>query len=111
MRGAHFVGANASILQLLMICHHERFLILKKVVNVLLSVGQEELIASLLEGRENIDEALLLVLAADIKVLLVLEEDVEVPVRLEDWMGGQAGQKHLMLCHSFLRKIFTLFIK
>ena len=102
--GAHLVRAGTRVLQLLMVRHQEGLLRLEELVNVLLCAGEEELVPGLLEGGEYIHQPLLLVLPPDVKVLLVLQEHVQVPVSLEHRVGRQPSQEHLVLGHCFLYK-------
>ena len=89
-----------------MIGYYEGLLGLKKVVDILLCIGQKNLVCRFLEGGEDVDQPLLFVFAPHIKVLFILEEDVKVPVGPEDRVGGQAAQVNLVLGNSFLHNGF-----
>ena len=76
----HPIGLDQAVLQVGVVLDQELPLSLEELVNVLEGVAQQQLVAGLLEGAEKSDQLLLLVLAAHVQVLVVLEEDGQVGV-------------------------------
>ena len=76
----HPIGLDQAVLQVGVVLDQELPLSLEELVNVLEGVAQQQLVASLLEGAEKSGQLLLLVLAADVQVLIVLQEDAQVGV-------------------------------
>ena len=75
MSRSHSVGLDRAILQVSVIFDQKLTLLFEKFVHIFERVAQEEFVTGFLEGAEESDELLLLVLAADVQLFLVLEED------------------------------------
>jgi hypothetical protein len=58
-------------------------LVLEEVVDVLDRAAEEELVARLLERADQANQLLLLVLAANVQVLVVFQENVEIAIAPE----------------------------
>ena len=95
--GSHLVRLNTGVLQLVIVFQQVILLVLKEVVHVLLRVGQQELVARLLEGVEEPRQLLLCVLRPHIELCLILQKYVKVAVILEGGVASQPLKEHLVL--------------
>ena len=75
MSRRHPVGLDRTILQVSVIFDQKLSLLFKKFIDIFERVAQKEFVTGFLEGAEESDELLLLVLAADVQLFLVLKED------------------------------------